>query len=108
MSLHDSRREQSNFCPGSVLAVAVADVDMFLLVYGLSSRNVRAELLGVIMQVLAFQAVLKAAGVVCTVRDSRGDDEMAACGQLGNIDELNRPAPTLKPPLRFKDALVAA
>ncbi|CAL8466079.1 g5615 [Coccomyxa elongata] len=59
-------------------------------------------------QVLAFQAVLKAAGVLCTVRDSRGDDEMAACGQLGNIDELNQLAPMLKPPLRFKDALVAA
>ncbi|KAK9902027.1 hypothetical protein WJX75_001626 [Coccomyxa subellipsoidea] len=59
-------------------------------------------------QVLAFQAVLKTAGVVCTVRDSRGDDEMAACGQLGNIDELSRLAPMLKPPQRFREALVAA
>lgn len=57
---------------------------------------------------LAFQAVLKTAGVVCTVRDSRGDDEMAACGQLGNIDELSRLAPMLKPPQQFREALVAA
>ena len=61
-----------------------------------------------LQQVLEFQAVLKAAGLVCTVRDSRGDDEMAACGQLGNIDELNRLAPMLKPPQQFRDALVAA
>jgi len=24
---------------------------------------------------------------VCTIRDSRGDDEMAACGQLGSLEE---------------------
>lgn len=23
---------------------------------------------------------------VCTIRDSRGDDEMAACGQLGSLE----------------------
>ncbi|KAF5838555.1 hypothetical protein DUNSADRAFT_2616 [Dunaliella salina] len=28
----------------------------------------------------------KVAGHVCTVRSSRGDDEMAACGQLGGVD----------------------
>lgn len=32
----------------------------------------------------AFQAILTEGGLVCTVRDSRGDDQMAACGQLGN------------------------
>lgn len=26
---------------------------------------------------------------VCTIRDSRGDDEMAACGQLGSLEEEN-------------------
>lgn len=45
---------------------------------------------------------------MCTVRDSRGDDEMAACGQLGNLDQLARQAPILKPPARLRDVLVAA
>ena len=31
----------------------------------------------------AFREILVRQGYVCTVRDSRGDDEMAACGQLG-------------------------
>eukprot|EP00891_Asterochloris_glomerata_P001224 jgi/Astpho2/1224/gw1.00023.18.1_t len=34
-------------------------------------------------QVMAFRSVLIQAGRICTVRDSRGDDESAACGQLG-------------------------
>jgi 23S rRNA (adenine2503-C2)-methyltransferase len=57
-------------------------------------------------QVLAFQGVLKQAGAVCTVRDSRGDDEMAACGQLGNIGEVARLAPILRPPAKFAEALL--
>lgn len=44
------------------------------------------------------------AGRVCTVRDSRGDDEMAACGQLGVGQD--RFAPLLRPPTRFEDALL--
>merc|ERR1712091_539487 len=31
----------------------------------------------------AFRDRVRAGGRVCTVRESRGDDEMAACGQLG-------------------------
>lgn len=39
------------------------------------------------------------AGRVCTVRDSRGDEEMAACGQLGapELQSVKAP-PTLPPP----------
>lgn len=39
--------------------------------------------------VAAFRDVLISGGHVATVRCSRGDDEMAACGQLGNL-ELRR------------------
>ena len=42
------------------------------------------------------------AGRVCTIRDSRGDDEMAACGQLGNPQTSLRPAPILEPPEAFR------
>ena len=56
-------------------------------------------------QVAHFQAALRAGGLVCTVRESRGDDEMAACGQLGNLDDLDRLAPLLRPPERFLEAL---
>ena len=59
-------------------------------------------------QVAEFQAALKAGGLVCTVRESRGDDEMAACGQLGGVDSLKRLAPLLPPPERFRKALAAA
>ncbi len=30
-----------------------------------------------------FRAAVVAKGMVCTIRNSRGDDQMAACGQLG-------------------------
>ena len=43
------------------------------------------------------------AGRVCTVRESRGDDEMAACGQLGVGED--RRAPMLRVPERFESAL---
>ena len=59
-------------------------------------------------QVAAFQAALKAGGAVATLRDSRGDDEMAACGQLGNVEGLDRLAPLLRVPERFREALAAA
>lgn len=38
-------------------------------------------------QVEAFKDTILAAKRVCTVRDSRGDDEMAACGQLGSLED---------------------
>ena len=38
-----------------------------------------------------FRSRLIAAGLVCTTRASRGDDEMAACGQLGDGRRLTRP-----------------
>ena len=60
-----------------------------------------------IEQVLAFRSVLVAGGRVCTIRDSRGDDEMAACGQLGNPELSTRAGVTLTPPERFKAALVS-
>jgi 23S rRNA (adenine2503-C2)-methyltransferase len=58
-------------------------------------------------QVLAFRSELIQAGRVCTIRDSRGDDEMAACGQLGNPLASAKSAPILEPPERFKSVLAA-
>lgn len=85
--------------------------------------------------VAAFRSVLIAGGRVCTVRDSRGDDEvrrveslamywcsccvltccahmctqMAACGQLGNLDVTaaagRTPAPLLDPPASLAHVL---
>jgi len=48
--------------------------------------------------VAAFRQALTAAGKVCTVRASKGDDTMAACGQLGDVKRSVRPAPKLQPP----------
>eukprot|EP00877_Chromochloris_zofingiensis_P015210 jgi/Chrzof1/9943/Cz04g21170.t1 len=56
--------------------------------------------------VLAFRGVLVGAGRVCTIRDSRGDDEMAACGQLGYPQLSSKSAPILEPPERFKHVLL--
>lgn len=39
-------------------------------------------------QVEAFRDIIMQARRVCTIRDSRGDDEMAACGQLGSLEEV--------------------
>lgn len=58
-----------------------------------------------IQDVLAFRSVVIQAGRICTIRDSRGDDEMAACGQLGNPLLSAKSAPILEPPERFKAAL---
>lgn len=60
-----------------------------------------------IEDVLKFRSVVIQAGRVCTIRDSRGDDEMAACGQLGNPVASAKSAPILQPPARFRDALAA-
>ncbi|GLI63461.1 hypothetical protein VaNZ11_006434 [Volvox africanus] len=48
--------------------------------------------------VRVFRGVFLAADRPCTVRTSKGDDEMAACGQLGDVNLSARPAPMLKPP----------
>ena len=53
-------------------------------------------------------------GRVCTVRQSRGDDELAACGQLGGVGELQLSdskrlmPPVLTPPSRFQAGLSSA
>jgi 23S rRNA (adenine2503-C2)-methyltransferase len=56
--------------------------------------------------VVAFRDLVRSSGKLCTIRDSRGDDEMAACGQLGK--PTSRPAPILKPPARFRESFAAA
>lgn len=49
--------------------------------------------------VAAFRDVLIRGGLVATVRSSRGDDKMAACGQLGNPSlSPKRPSLTYKAP----------
>jgi len=60
--------------------------------------------------VKAFRAALIAGGRVCTVRDSRGDDEMAACGQLGDAADglAFRRSPQLQPPARLAHLVTAA
>ncbi|KAG2489539.1 hypothetical protein HYH03_011990 [Edaphochlamys debaryana] len=56
--------------------------------------------------ICAFRSVLIQSGLVCTIRDSRGDDEMAACGQLGAVGLPFRPSPILEPPERFRPFLL--
>ncbi|KAJ9526768.1 hypothetical protein QJQ45_017480 [Haematococcus lacustris] len=56
--------------------------------------------------VAAFRSVLIQAGRVCTIRSSRGDDEMAACGQLGpDQGQTLRLAPLLDVPAQFKSVM---
>ncbi len=51
--------------------------------YGRSSRN----------RIIAFQKALSDAGFVCTIRQTRGDDIDAACGQLvGQVADRTRRA----------------
>jgi 23S rRNA (adenine2503-C2)-methyltransferase len=50
----------------------------------------------------AFRSVLIQGGFVCTIRDSRGGDEAAACGQLGNVGLSFRTAPLFEAPQRFE------
>jgi 23S rRNA (adenine2503-C2)-methyltransferase len=59
-------------------------------------------------QVLAFRSVLIQGGRVCTIRDSRGDDEMAACGQLGDVGLAFKPSPLLDPPAAFRNMMAAS
>ncbi|KAG2436286.1 hypothetical protein HXX76_006597 [Chlamydomonas incerta] len=57
--------------------------------------------------VRAFRGVFLRAGRPCTVRASKGDDEMAACGQLGDVNLSPRPAPLLRPPEAIAARLAA-
>lgn len=50
-----------------------------------------------------FRNTLAEGGCVVLIRPSRGDDEMAACGQLGNPGEFQ--APLFKVPPRFQASL---
>ena len=55
----------------------------------------------------AFRERLTAGGAACTIRRSRGDEEMAACGQLGSPDapEDWKPAPPrMRKPRRLREA----
>lgn len=54
-------------------------------------------------RVRAFQEILLSKGVHTTVRETRGDDRMAACGQLGKPGE--RTPKRMPAPERFRDAL---
>jgi len=55
-------------------------------------------------QIARFRSILIQGGRVCTVRDSRGDDQMAACGQLGDPVQRGGPLPPiLAPPARFRE-----
>jgi hypothetical protein len=62
------------------------------------------------VQAKRFQKILQAGGKVCTLRISKGDDEMAACGQLGgaSMGLASRPAPILQPPERLRESLPGA
>ncbi|KAG9450006.1 hypothetical protein H6P81_009971 [Aristolochia fimbriata] len=51
-------------------------------------------------KMIEFHNVLAEAGLVVFLRFSRGDDQMAACGQLGMPGEIQ--APTIRPPPWFQ------
>eukprot|EP00242_Pyramimonas_sp_CCMP2087_P005115 CAMPEP_0198219994 /NCGR_PEP_ID=MMETSP1445-20131203/77128_1 /TAXON_ID=36898 /ORGANISM="Pyramimonas sp., Strain CCMP2087" /LENGTH=487 /DNA_ID=CAMNT_0043897605 /DNA_START=237 /DNA_END=1700 /DNA_ORIENTATION=+ len=62
-------------------------------------------------RVRAFRDIVASAGRVCTIRESRGDDASAACGQLGSVGDMlgdgpspQRP-PRLKPPVSLRAAV---
>nr|XP_043626584.1 dual-specificity RNA methyltransferase RlmN [Erigeron canadensis] len=54
-------------------------------------------------KMVEFRNILAEGGCVVLMRPSRGDDQMAACGQLGNPGEFQ--APLLKVPPRFQASL---
>lgn len=54
-------------------------------------------------KIIEFRNVLAEAGCVVFLRLSRGDDQMAACGQLGEPGEFQ--PPLLRPPPRFRIAV---
>lgn len=57
---------------------------------------------------LRFRDALAAAGVTATLRESRGDDAMAACGQLGRPEEAAAWKPPPPRPARVVAATAAA
>jgi 23S rRNA (adenine2503-C2)-methyltransferase len=59
----------------------------------------------------AFRKKLVEGGAMCTIRQSRGDEEMAACGQLGSPEspeDWKPPPPRLKKPKRLREEEAAA
>lgn len=54
-------------------------------------------------QMLAFMDIIARSGLVVSIRHSRGDDQMAACGQLGKVG--CEQAPRLRIPSRFQAAV---
>ncbi|CAM6128826.1 unnamed protein product [Calypogeia fissa] len=56
-------------------------------------------------QMLLFRDVITNAGLTVHIRQSRGDDQMAACGQLGTLS--SRQAPRLPTPKQFQAAVAA-
>ena len=58
-------------------------------------------------RVLAFRNILAQAGVTATIRESRGGEELAACGQLGGAQmaggRMAAGPPMLRPPPRFRE-----
>ncbi|MBF7687817.1 23S rRNA (adenine(2503)-C(2))-methyltransferase RlmN [Acinetobacter rathckeae] len=65
--------------------------------YGRSSRN----------RIMAFQKVLSDAGFVCTIRQTRGDDIDAACGQLvGQVADRTRRAEQWKKKVAQQNEIV--
>ncbi|KAM3303924.1 dual-specificity RNA methyltransferase RlmN [Capsicum chacoense] len=57
-------------------------------------------------KIIEFRNILAEAGCVVLFRWSRGDDQMAACGQLGKPGEIQ--APLLRVPSQFQALLEAA
>lgn len=57
-------------------------------------------------KMIEFRNTLAAAGCVVFMRLSRGDDQMAACGQLGIPDEIQ--VPLLRVPAQFRTVLEAS
>lgn len=57
-------------------------------------------------KMIEFRNLLAGAGCVVFLRSSRGDDQMAACGQLGEANEFQ--VPLLKVPAKFQAALEAS
>ena len=50
--------------------------------------------------------LLQAGGKLTRLRMSKGDDEMAACGQLGNPQLSPRPVAPMTPPAKFQEVLL--
>ncbi|KAI3467517.1 hypothetical protein Pfo_024180 [Paulownia fortunei] len=57
-------------------------------------------------KMIEFRNILAEAGCIVFLRLSRGDDQMAACGQLGKPGEIQ--APLLRVPAKFQVALEAS